>query len=91
MAWQATDRLFLSASLAFLDGEYGEFDAAGCTAVQAAALLQLNNDAPGGELTSVSSYQAQWDVSRSSWVTVLHLDLLRIFLADHWDLTTLVL
>ena len=54
MAWQATDRLFLSASLAFLDGEYGEFDAAGCTAVQAAALLQLNNDAPGGELNSTS-------------------------------------
>ena len=54
MAWQATDRLFLSASIAFLDGEYGEFDAAGCTAVQAAALLQLNNDAPGEELSPSS-------------------------------------
>jgi len=54
MAWQATDRLFLSASIAFLDGEYGEFDAAGCTAVQAAALLQLNNDAPGEELSPTS-------------------------------------
>ena len=54
MAWQATDRLFLSASIAFLDGEYGEFDAAGCTAVQAAALLQLNNDAPGGALSPSS-------------------------------------
>ena len=54
MAWQATDRLFLSASVAFLDGEYGEFDAAGCTAVQAAALLQLNNDAPGGALSPSS-------------------------------------
>ena len=54
LAWQATDKLFLSASLAFLDGEYGEFDAAGCTAVQAAALLQLNNDAPGEELSPSS-------------------------------------
>ena len=54
MAWQATDELRLSASLAFLDGQYDNFDAAGCTAIQASALLALNEAAPGGELRSNS-------------------------------------
>lgn len=54
LAWQATDKLRLGASLSFLDGEYGSFDSAGCTAVQASALLALNKAAPGGELTSAS-------------------------------------
>jgi len=54
MAWQATDELRLSASLAFLDGQYDNFDAAGCTAIQASALLALNKAAPGGELRSNS-------------------------------------
>ena len=54
MAWQATDKLRLGASLAFLDGQYDNFDAAGCTAVQASALLALNKAAPGGELRSDS-------------------------------------
>ncbi|MDG1485671.1 MAG: TonB-dependent receptor [Porticoccaceae bacterium] len=54
LAWQATDKLYLGASLSFLDGEYGSFDSAGCTAVQAAALLALNEAAPLGELRSDS-------------------------------------
>ena len=51
LAWQATDKLRLGASLSFLDGSYLSFDSAGCTAVQASALLALNNAAPGGELS----------------------------------------
>ena len=54
LAWQATDNLYLGASLSFLDGEYGSFDSAGCTAVQASALLALNKAAPLEELRSDS-------------------------------------
>jgi iron complex outermembrane receptor protein len=39
--WQATDNLRLGANLALLDSRYDSFDAAGCTAVQASALLGL--------------------------------------------------
>ena len=51
LAWQATDKLRLGASVSFLDGEYGSFDAAGCTAFQASELLALNNAAPGEALS----------------------------------------
>lgn len=54
MAWQATDKLRLGASLSFLDGQYDNFDKAGCTAFQASELLALNEAAPGGELRSDS-------------------------------------
>ena len=39
MTWQATDELRLGVAMAFLDGKYGSFDSAGCTATQASALL----------------------------------------------------
>ena len=41
VTWQATDKLRLSASFALMDGEYGSFPGAGCTAVQASGLLGL--------------------------------------------------
>ena len=55
MTWQATDELRLGVALAFLDGNYGSFDAAGCTAAQASALLGLNLAAPGEELSPTSA------------------------------------
>jgi outer membrane receptor protein involved in Fe transport len=54
MTWQATDELRLGVALAFLDGNYGSFDAAGCTAAQASALLGLNLAAPGEALSPTS-------------------------------------
>ena len=54
LKWQATDQLRLGLAIAALDGKYGKFDAAGCTATQASALLGLNNAAPGGALTPAS-------------------------------------
>ena len=41
MTWQATDKLRLGASFAIMDGEYGSYPGAGCTAAQASGLLGL--------------------------------------------------
>ncbi|MDA1351228.1 MAG: TonB-dependent receptor [Proteobacteria bacterium] len=41
MKWQATDNLRLGANFAIMDGEYGSYPGAGCTASQAAGLLSL--------------------------------------------------
>ena len=38
MTWQATDNLTLGANVAYLDGRYGSFPGAGCTAEQTSAL-----------------------------------------------------
>jgi outer membrane receptor protein involved in Fe transport len=41
MKWQATDNLRLGANFAIMDGEYGSYPGAGCTAAQASGLLGL--------------------------------------------------
>ena len=41
MNWQATEKLKLGVSFAIMDGEYGSFPGAGCTAAQASGLLGL--------------------------------------------------
>ncbi|MGB4054586.1 MAG: TonB-dependent receptor [Porticoccaceae bacterium] len=41
LKWQATDNLLLSAGLAVMEGKYGQYPGAGCTAAQAAGLLGL--------------------------------------------------
>ena len=46
MTWQATDNLRLGANFAIMEGKYGSYPGAGCTAAQAAGLLSL------GTLTS---------------------------------------
>jgi len=41
MKWQATDNLRLGANFAIMDGKYGSYPGAGCTAAQASGLLGL--------------------------------------------------
>jgi outer membrane receptor protein involved in Fe transport len=41
MTWQATDNLRLGANFAIMDGKYGSYPGAGCTAAQASGLLGL--------------------------------------------------
>jgi len=60
MKWQASDNLLLGASLAMLDGEYGTFDAAGCTAAQASALLGLGDITSSSPVTSALGCQQQF-------------------------------
>jgi outer membrane receptor protein involved in Fe transport len=70
MAWQATDELRLGLAMAFLDGSYGNFDAAGCTATQASALLGLGTLTSSSPVTSALGCQQQFlgngDASGSS-------------------------
>ncbi len=40
-AWQATDKLRFNLALGYVEGEYGEFNGAGCTAEQQIGLLKL--------------------------------------------------
>ena len=58
--WQATDNLRLGANLALLDSSYDSFDAAGCTAVQASALLGLGTITSTSAVTSALGCQAQF-------------------------------
>ena len=60
MTWQATDELRLGLAMAFLDGEYGSFDAAGCTASQASALLGLGDLTSSSPVTSAMGCQQQF-------------------------------
>ena len=41
--WQATEKLKLGLNFALMDGEYGGFPGAGCTAEQASGLLGLEH------------------------------------------------
>jgi len=60
MTWQATDELRLGVAMAFLDGNYGNFDAAGCTATQASALLGLGTLTSSSPVTSAMGCQQQF-------------------------------
>lgn len=60
LAWQATDKLRLGVAMAFLDGSYGKFDAAGCTAKQASALLGLGTLTSTSPVTSALGCQQQF-------------------------------
>ncbi len=60
MTWQATDELRLGLAMAFLDGSYGNFDAAGCTATQASALLGLGTLTSSSPVTSALGCQQQF-------------------------------
>ena len=60
MTWQATDELRLGVAMAFLDGNYGNFDAAGCTATQASALLGLGTLTSSSPVTAALGCQQQF-------------------------------
>jgi len=60
MTWQATDELRLGLAMAFLDGNYGNFDAAGCTATQASALLGLGTLTSSSPVTAALGCQQQF-------------------------------
>ena len=60
MTWQATDELRLGVAMAFLDGKYGSFDSAGCTATQASALLGLGTLTSSSPVTSAMGCQQQF-------------------------------
>ena len=60
MTWQATDELRLGVAMAFLDGKYGKFDAAGCTATQASALLGLGTLTSSSPVTAALGCQQQF-------------------------------
>ena len=60
MTWQATDNLRLGANFALNDGSYGSFPGAGCTAVQASALLGLGTLTVNSPVTSIDGCSAQF-------------------------------
>lgn len=60
MAWQATDNLRLGVAMAFLDGKYGSFEGAGCTAAQASALLGLGTLTSASPVTSAMGCQQKF-------------------------------
>ena len=53
-AWQATDKLRLNLAFGYIDGEYGSFPGAGCTALQQDALRGLNITDSSAPVTSVT-------------------------------------
>jgi len=61
LAWQATDNLRLGAAVAFLDGKYGKFEGAGCTATQASALLGLGTLTSASPVTSAMGCQQKFN------------------------------
>ena len=60
LAWQATDNLRLGVAMAFLDGAYGRFEGAGCTATQASALLGLGTLTSASPVTSAMGCQQKF-------------------------------
>lgn len=61
MTWQATDNLTLGANVAYLDGEYGSFPGAGCTAEQASGLIGLGTLTPNSPQISFDGCTQQFD------------------------------
>ena len=53
-AWQITDKFRINAAVGFVDGEYGSFPGAGCTAPQQDALRGLGTLTPDSPVTSVT-------------------------------------
>lgn len=53
-AWQATEKLRFNLALGYIDGEYGSFPGAGCTAAQQDALRGLGVLTPDSPVTSVT-------------------------------------
>ena len=53
-AWQATEKLRLNLAFGYIDGEYGSFPGAGCTALQQDALRGLGITDPSAPVTSVT-------------------------------------
>ena len=52
--WQATDNLLLGGSFAYLDASYGSFPGAGCTAIQASAILGLGGKDAAGDFVDLT-------------------------------------
>lgn len=53
-AWQMTEKLRMNLSVGFLDGEYGSFPGAGCTAAQRDAVTGLGTVTADSPVTSVN-------------------------------------
>jgi outer membrane receptor protein involved in Fe transport len=60
MTWQATDNMRLGANFAVMDGSYGSFRGAGCTAQQASDLLGLGTLTVDSPITSSGACSAQF-------------------------------
>ncbi|HIK79545.1 MAG TPA: TonB-dependent receptor, partial [Porticoccaceae bacterium] len=60
LTWQATDNLQLGASVAFMDGQFGSYPGAGCTAAQASGLLGLGTLTTASPVTSYDGCHAQF-------------------------------
>jgi iron complex outermembrane receptor protein len=61
LTWQASDNLLLGANVAYLDGEYGSFPGAGCTAEQASGVLGLGDITPDSAVISFEGCTQQFD------------------------------
>ena len=61
MTWQATDNLTVGANMAYLDGEYGSFPGAGCTAEQASGIRGLGTLTPDSPVTSFDGCVQQFE------------------------------
>ena len=60
MTWQATDNLRLGANFAVMDGSYGSFPGAGCTAQQASDLLGLGTLTVDSPISSSGACSAKF-------------------------------
>ena len=61
LTWQASDNLLLGANVAYLDGKYGSFPGAGCTAEQASGVLGLGDITPDSAVISFDGCTQQFD------------------------------
>jgi len=60
MTWQATDNLTLGANVAYLDGSYGSFPGAGCTAEQSSGVIGLGTLTPDSPVISFDGCTQQF-------------------------------
>ncbi|MDC0088772.1 TonB-dependent receptor [Porticoccaceae bacterium] len=60
LTWQASDNLTLGANVAYLDGSYGSFPGAGCTAEQSSGVIGLGTLTPDSAVISYDGCTQQF-------------------------------